>query len=740
MLSLIGGLRSVLTTGISNRSLRIRSGNYLSKGTSAVSTEKLWTYSIWVKRGTLTGNQHIFSYSAGSDSYSTLYFTGDTLTYAQANSGVIAFSLVTTQVLRDPSAWYHIVLVYDSNQATASNRVKLYVNESSCVLIGTYPSLSLGSYVTNPGSTAAAIGKYAGAAIEYFDGYIGEVNFVTGIALTPPSFGQINTLNGSWTPKKYTGTYNTNGFYLRFADVANLGRDFSGQGNSWTTNGISLTLGVTYDSVLDIPTNNYCVLNPIDKTTTATLGSGNLQTSSAASQNAIGSISMDSGSWYWEVSFSAATANQLIGVYKNTALAVAITPTTSVIGVSFNADIGELKYTTDGTTYSLLLNTATGGGYLPYVGSLTNAKIIYANFGQRPFTYNPPNGFSNLCSSSLPTPLVVNGASVMAAIRYTGNSTAQSISNAVNTISFQPNFVWIKNRSGATDHALYDSVRGATFDLVSNSLAAETVQSTGLTAFNSTGFAIGSLAKVNRADAYIAWQWKAGGTAVSNTAGTITSQVSANTTAGFSVVTYTGNGTAGATIGHGLGIVPSFIIVKNTTTITSWIVYSSKLTATSYLTLNASNSFQSSVAIFNNTEPTSSLFSVGSSGSTNNSLDKIVAYCFSEIAGFSKFGSYTGNGSADGPFVYCGFRPRFIMIKASSTTGDWAMIDTTVNTYNVAGFTQLANTATTEGAALSIDILSNGFKIRSATLNNASAATYVFAAFAETSIKYALAR
>jgi hypothetical protein len=722
MIALTGGLRSVTTAGISNKSLRIRSGNYLSKGTSAVSTEKLWTYSIWVKRGTLTGNQHIFSYSSGSASYSTLYFTGDTLTYAQADGGVIAFSLVTTQVFRDPSAWYHIVLVYDSNQSTATNRVKLYANGSSCVLIGTYPSLSLGSYVTNPGSTAAAIGKYAGAAIEYFDGYIGEVNFVTGIALTPPFFGQINTLNGSWTPKKYTGTYNTNGFYLRFADVANLGRDFSGQENSWTTNGISLTLGVTYDSVLDIPTNNYCVLNPIDKTTTATLGSGNLQTSSAASQNAIGSISMDSGSWYWEVFFSAATADQLIGVYKNTALAVAITPTTSVIGVSFNADIGELKYTTDGTTYSLLSNTATGGGYLPYVGSLTNAKIIYANFGQRPFTYNPPNGFSNLCSSSLPTPLVVNGASAIAATTYSGNAAARSISNAVNTISFQPDFVWIKGRSGATDNALYDVARGTTLDLVSNSIAVETTQATGLTAFNSTGFAIGTLAKLNTSAAtYIAWQWKKGATQ------------------GFDIVTYVGNATV-RTISHNLGAKPGMIIVKGRDFNLNWVVYHQSIGATKQLFLNSSDASSTNIAYWNNTEPTSSVFTVGTAAEVNNSPRNLVAYCFAEVVGFSKFGSYTGNASADGPFVYCGFRPRFIIIKNTTSAGNnWISYDTTRSPFNVVSNYLLASSAAAEGTTISIDVLSNGFKIRTATLSNNNGDVYAFAAWAENSIKYALA-
>ena len=209
------------------------------------------------------------------------------------------------------------------------------------------------------------------------------------------------------------------------------------------------------------------------------------------------------------------------------------------------------------------------------------------------------------------------------------------------------------------------------------------------------------------------------------------------------MVTYTGTG-ANATVGHGLGVAPKFIIIKNRTLATaSWTVYHASITATSYLALNTTAASAANIIVWNSVEPTLSVFSIGTGAGVGNWVNEIsaplVAYCFAEIAGYSKFGSYTGNGLVDGPFVNCGFKPRFIMVKASSTTGDWAMIDTSRSTFNVAGITSSANSAAAEAALLSIDILANGFKIRSATLNNTSAATYTFAAFAENSIKYALA-
>jgi hypothetical protein len=346
----------------------------------------------------------------------------------------------------------------------------------------------------------------------------------------------------------------------------------------------------------------------------------------------------------------------------------------------------------------------------------------------------------------------VNGANFMAATTYTGNAAARSLSNAVNSVSFQPDLVWIKNRTAGTFHALFDSARGATRYLSSNTTALEALNANTLTAFTADGFSLGNdTALVNSgtggANSYVAWQWKAGGAAVSNTQGTITSQVSANTTAGFSVVTYTGTG-VNATVGHGLGVAPKMVIVKNRDVSTeNWNAWHTGLLNTATrINLNLPNAQDSaSPTIWNsNINPTGATFSIGTSAGTNGSTNKMVAYCFAEIAGFSRFGSYTGNGSADGPFVFCGFRPRWVMIKRTDVANDWVILDTSRNTYNFADsilWADLANTETAGTATTSIDCLSNGFKSRGAGFSiNASGGTYIFAAFAEVPSKYALAR
>ena len=339
---------------------------------------------------------------------------------------------------------------------------------------------------------------------------------------------------------------------------------------------------------------------------------------------------------------------------------------------------------------------------------------------------------------------VPDGRVAMAATTYTGTGATLAVSNAVNTVSFQPDFVWMKGRSGATDHALYDSVRGATFDLVSNSTAAQTTQATGLTTFGAAGFTVGALAKVNTSAAtYVGWNWKAGGTAASNTAGTITSSVSANTTAGFSVVTYTGTG-ANATVGHGLGVAPSMVIVKHRNAADAWYVYHVNLTSAAYvLQLNTTIAQTSVPTIFNSTAPTSSVFSVGTDSSTNTGSGTYVAYCWAPVAGYSAFGSYTGNGSADGPFIYTGFRPRWLMIKRTDAVQNWIIVDTSRDTYNVANKRLFANLSDAEdtGIANYMDMVSNGFKCRDSNVSyNASAGTYIYAAYAENPLKYANAR
>jgi hypothetical protein len=333
----------------------------------------------------------------------------------------------------------------------------------------------------------------------------------------------------------------------------------------------------------------------------------------------------------------------------------------------------------------------------------------------------------------------------MAATLWTGTSTAQNISNAVNGVSFQPDLVWTKCRNVAYYHTWMDSVRGISKGIYSNSAIAEETDATYYTAINANGFTVGtSNSTNNNSYAFVGWQWKAGGTAVSNTAGSITSSVSANTTAGFSVVTYTGTG-ANATVGHGLGVAPSMVIVKSRSVVENWPVYHASMNAspaTGRLILDGTAAFTSSPTTWNNTAPTSTVFSIGTASAPNTNASTNVAYCFAPVAGYSAFDSYTGNGSADGPFVYLGFRPRWIMIKASSFAGEsWYLFDTTRSTSNVIGQVLVANQTTVEFSFVTLDVLSNGFKIRTTnSLCNTSGATYIYAACAENPFKYANAR
>jgi hypothetical protein len=333
----------------------------------------------------------------------------------------------------------------------------------------------------------------------------------------------------------------------------------------------------------------------------------------------------------------------------------------------------------------------------------------------------------------------VDGGEYFNAVLYTGTGSSLGVTG----VGFQPDWVWIKERSGAADHGLYDAVRGVQNQLESNTTTAETVESTGLTAFGSDGFTVGALAQLNTsADTYVAWNWKANGAGVSNTDGTITSTVSVNTTSGFSIVTYTGNGSSGATVGHGLGVAPAMVIVKRRDSADDWPVYSKQLGGTKNLYLNTTNAAITSSARWNDTDPTSSVFTVGSSAKVNASGGTYVAYCFSEVAGYSAFGSYTGNGSADGPFVYLGFRPAFVLVKNASAANSWRLWDNKRPGYNLTNLYLTPDTSGAEGAInIDVDFTSNGFKIRNTNGSiNGSGNTIIFAAFAESPFKTSLAR
>ena len=707
------------------RSVRFRSSasGYMNRTFATPTSSTIWTWSAWVKRGGLTGTYRLFG--ASTTTYLT-FNSSDQLNLTLNGTS----AATTTAVYRDPSSWYHIV--YQQNGSAQT----IYVNNVSVAT----------------GTTAAAIFNTAiahqlGAAntTNYFDGYMAEVNFVDGQALTPSSFGATST-NGVWQPKQYTGTYGTNGFYLNFSSnstAAALGTDFSGNSNTWTVNNISVTAGATYDSMTDVPTltsataANYPTWNPLWQGRTNSPTNGNLDY--PASSVGIGTMAL-SGSNYWEITSTGGTST--VALYSTAASTSQAVTTGLTYGFRFNATTGAFDYTTNGSSFTSIATGLTSGPYFFYVSTAASTTASL-NAGQRPFSYTPPTGFVALNTYNLSTPTIPNGAVYMAATLYTGTGAAQSITNTVNGVSFQPDFVWLKQRSASTyDHNLYDSVRGVNKALFSNTSAAEVTYTDRLMSFDSGGFGLGVGAATNASTVtYIGWQWKAGTTSSSNTSGSITSTVSTGATQGFSVVTYTGTG-ANATVGHGLGVAPSMMIIKNRTDGTrDWQVYHVGLTSAAYsIQLDLTAAQGSNPTQFNSTAPTSSVFSVGTSSATNGSTNTFVAYCFAPVAGYSAFGTYTGNGSTDGPFVYLGFRPRWVMVKRTDSTSDWYIWDTSRDTYNVATATLLADTSGAETSATSIDDLSNGFKCRSATVVNVSTGTYIYAAFAENPFKYSLAR
>ena len=323
------------------------------------------------------------------------------------------------------------------------------------------------------------------------------------------------------------------------------------------------------------------------------------------------------------------------------------------------------------------------------------------------------------------------GSSYFNTITYTGTGS----SNSLTGVGFKPDWVWIKKRNGAVGHRLYDAVRGVQNTLFSQDTAVEaTGQSTTLTAFNSDGFTVISEGGVNASgDTYVAWNWLANGAGVSNTAGTISSTVSANTTSGFSIVAYQGTSVAG-TIGHGLGVAPKMIIIKRRTAFAEdWLVYHASLGATKNLKLNTNAAEATSSSPFNDTAPTSTVFSVESDGTTNSSSSTYIAYCFAEIKGYSKFGSYTGNGNANGTFVYTGFKPAFVINKRTNAVSNWTVTDNKRNAYNGLFSTLFPNldNAQETTAARSMDLFSNGFKFTGSDEGNESGAAQIYMAFAE---------
>ena len=777
------GALTPLTNNLNN-SLRFRASAsaYLNRTPTVAGNRQKWTWSGWVKRGLLvdaTNDWRVFSARNASD-YTLLSFrktgsvTPNALYLEDSSTGI---NIITTQVFRDPSAWYHVVIAVDTTQATAANRVKIYINGNQVTAFNTatYPTLNGTTWMNNTVPHGIGIDIYSGD--QFYDGYMTDINFVDGQQLEPYYFGN-NDAYGNWKPIKYTGMYGTNGFYLTFGNTTStttLGYDTSGNSNNWTCNNISLTAGTTYDAMLDVPTNtsatvaNYAVMNPIwAGYGTPTFSNANLTTVTTTLQTAVSTMTFpNSSKTYLEATFTAGVAARigirlvtdvtqyggwvalssgairLADVDQQTGLATFTT--NDVIGIAVDLSANTLQFYKNNVAFGTANTITNSSDWVTQTqcnsgSGLTNT--IAWNFGQRPFTYTPPTGYVALNTYNLSTPTILQGNLYMDATLYTGTGTTQVI---VNQGQFKPDLVWAKNRTNAgQDNGLYDSTRGVGRTLYSNLTNAESSVISTLTAFNSNGFSGGTENMINQNGAsFVGWQWQAGqGSSSSNTSGSITSTVSVNTTAGFSVVTYTGTG-VNATVGHGLGVAPKFLTVKRRSAVGNWMTWHTSLTgAGPYVILSSTNGV--ATGAWNNTLPTSTVFSLlGSDTDENANGSTYVAYCWAEIAGFSKFTSYTGNGSADGPFIFTGFRPKWLMIKRTDTTQNWIIVDTSRDTYNVANKRLLANSSAAEDTGIPnyVDLLSNGFKCRDSNISyNASGGTYIVMAFAENPFKNANAR
>jgi hypothetical protein len=418
------------------------------------------------------------------------------------------------------------------------------------------------------------------------------------------------------------------------------------------------------------------------------------------------------------------------------------------MGVALDMDAGTLTFYKNNTSQGTAF-TGLSGAFVPaFSGDASGTSLVFVvNFGQRPFAYTAPSGFKALCTQNLPTPTIgattaTQASKFFAPTLYTQAAGANTITTGLD-MSTYGGLIWEKPRNVAVSNFLTDTVRGLTKYLVSDTTAAEGTSAFYITSVTSTGY-------TNAANTWttgtsmVSWNWITNGTGSTNTSGSITSTVSANTTSGFSVVTYTGTGTA-ATIGHGLGVAPSMLIFKSRSNgAENWNVYHKSIGTSNNILLNTTGAMFNDTAFINNTAPTSTVLSVGGAGSTgtNQGSGTYVCYAFAEVAGYSKFGSFVGNGSSDGVFVYTGFRPAFVLIKQSSGGGGhWSLKDSARSPSNVALANLFPNLSNAETSEYDYDILSNGFKLRTTSITvNASGETYIYACFAQNPFKTSLAR
>jgi hypothetical protein len=773
----------------------------LSRSFGSGGNRRKWTWSGWVKRSQFGSVRFPLLQlgTASSDStYFSMGFHNTTLDDSFYVGGGLTNWRISNAIYRDPSTHYHVVVAIDVDNGTANNRIRVWIQGVEITSWNTINNPSAIDLAVNQSGVTHYMG-FNEAGTNYGDGYLSNIHFIDNQALTASDFGQFDADN-IWVPKAYTGSYGTTSFYLDFSTTTNtttLGEDAAGT-NDWTLTGMTRAAGADECLSSDTPTNNFCVINAVRRGTAyrATISNGGLVATAIATATqhpALSTLAPRTGKWYFEVVFTAISYIPSIGVndpaaslgngddwrsyQKGASLMANGTLYTNSVSsspgytfavndcmmVAFDVDVGKLWIGKNGTWFNSG-NPAAGTGQvagLSGYSALTpiidttysgGADVAKASFGQAPldaaatwsstakgyFKYDPASynatGFKALCSDNLP-----------------------------DQYDFAPDLIWLKNRINAVEWVRVDSVRG--WGVKSKeTLAGEVADVNVIDRVLDGGYVVGNSANSNTSNnTYVGYSWKAGGApttdnaaaagavptlhsvkidGVSSTAalaGTMQiTRLSANTTAGCSIVTYTGTGSA-KTIPHCLGVAPSMIIVKARTVGYNWTVYH-KSASDGYLYMNTTDTKQTAVAatVFGNgtivVNPDSTVFSVGSDGIVNYSTYPMMAYCFAEIPGYSKFGSYTGNGSSDGPFVYCGFRPRYVLIKNTSAAAAWYVYDTARDTYNLSVLELNPNNAQLEESNLygSLDITSNGFKLRFAggEVNNTTN-TFIFAAFAE---------
>ena len=809
----------------------------LTRSISSTGNRRKFTFSCWVKRSRLNSDftsweaQGIMGTSHGSWSTDTFFlfdFLNDT---DQLRIYGAAEILKTNRRFTDTGGWMHIVLAIDTEQSTASNRMRLYINGVEETSFATHSvaqntDLAMNNSTSSNEMHIATNGYDTGNGPYPYDGYMAEVYLLDGQQKTAADFGETSGDTGQWVPKETafsSSEYGTNGFYLKFESGA-IGTDSSGEGNNFTVTGVANS-----DIVLDTPTNNFCTLNSAQayNSTTGVLTQGSLFFAAGAYDSGhYSNISSTfnvpaSGKWYAEcrISIEAGGGNvtffgvadqrinwlgvgnenlvgadglfaSLYGDYIKVCDSGTVgtgntsaTGTSYILGMALDVDNGYayfgvdsgsamVWYKADGSTSGgdpTSGSTGTGGFARTFTtdDTITVSTSVssnagdgsqnHLNFGQNGtfcgtetaggntdgnaegnFFRAPPSGYLALCTKNLPDPAIKKSSEHFNTVLYVGNDTTNNITG----VGFQPDLVWLKNRSQSSDHMLHDAVRGADNGIRSNSNVVESDQSANFTGFASDGFSLA--ASSNRyndnSENYVSWNWKAGGSGSSNTNGSInTISTSVNTSAGISISTYTGTG-SNATVGHGLGVAPKTMWIKNRDTDDNWRIYFGD--NTDYMAFNWTGGDTDDNTVWNDTSPTSTVFSIGTDTNTNRSGDKFVAYCFAEVDGFSRFGTYEGNNNANGPFIHTGFRPAWIVFKYIDNNDEsWWIIDNKRDLRNPNTVNLFVNLTSADYDAGGVDILSNGFKPRATNGGlNGYTGTFFYMAFAEAPFKYANAQ